>query len=79
MLKTKEEIVISEQDGTVMKKRVAIENPATLDNKKGEKRNEILSSYSVSDQLNILRKAVLSGDLTELKAMDDAITAIIGK
>jgi hypothetical protein len=79
MLKTKEEIIVKEQDGTIIKRRVAVEEPATLDNKKGEKRNEILSSYSVSDQLNILRKAVLSGDTTELKAMDDAITAIIDK
>jgi hypothetical protein len=79
MLKTKEEILVTEQDGTVRKKRVAVESPATLDNKKGEKRNEILSLYSVSDQLNILRKAVLSGDTTALKAMDDAITAIITK
>jgi hypothetical protein len=79
MLKTKEEIIVKEQDGTIMKKRVAVESPAILDNKKGEKRNEILSSYSVSDQLNILRKAVLSGDTTALKAMDDAITTIISK
>jgi hypothetical protein len=79
MLKTKEEILITEQDGTVMKKRVAVETPATLDNKKGEKRNKILSTYSISDQINILRKAVLTGDLTELKAMDDAINAIISK
>jgi hypothetical protein len=79
MLKTKEEIIVKEQDGTIIKRRVAVESPATLDNKKGEKRNEILSSYSVSDQLNILRKTVLTGDMTELKAMDDAITAIVSK
>jgi hypothetical protein len=56
-----------------------VETPATLDNKKGEKRNKILSTYSISDQINILRKAVLTGDMTELKAVDDAINAIISK
>jgi hypothetical protein len=79
MLKTKEEILVTEQDGTVMKKRVAVETPATLDNRKGEKRNEILSSYSISDQLNILRKAVLIGDTTALKTMDTIIESIVNK
>jgi hypothetical protein len=84
MLKTTNQVLISNEDeGTVKKSNVAVETPRVMDKRKGELRNEILNAYSVSDQLNIMRKALLkalpqdSDEYKDIKAMDDAITAII--
>jgi hypothetical protein len=86
MLKTTNQILISKEDGgTTRKSNVAIETPRVMDKRKGELRNKILNAYSVSDQLNALRKAVLkalpqdSEEYKAIKAIDDAIETIISR
>jgi ribosomal 50S subunit-associated protein YjgA (DUF615 family) len=84
MLRTTNQILISTEDeGTIRKSNVAVETPRVMDKRKGELRNEVLNAYSVSDQLNALRKAVLkalpqdSDEYKAIKAMDDTITSIV--
>ena len=40
-------------------------------------RKDILDAYSITDQLKIMRKAILSGDLSQLKILDENIEEII--
>lgn len=42
----------------------------------GAKKQAILEKHTVANQLNIMRKAILSGDMTELKALDDLINGL---
>lgn len=77
MLKTTIQETVKTEDGVTTRNKVAVETPRVMDAKKGEIRNDVLDIYSVSDQLNIMRKAILSGNLAALQAMDDDIEAII--
>lgn len=40
-------------------------------------RKAVLDTYSITDQLKIMRKAILSGDLSQLKILDENIEEII--
>jgi hypothetical protein len=86
MLRTINQILVSNEDGeTIRKSNVAVETPRVMSKRKGELRNEILDAYSVSDQLNTMRKALLkvlpqdSDEYKIIKAMDDTITTLIAK
>jgi hypothetical protein len=77
MLNVRIEETVKTEDGVTTRNRVAVETPRVMDAKKGKKRNDVLDKYSVSDQINAIRKAILTGDHAALQAMDDDIEAII--
>lgn len=42
-------------------------------------RKTVLDEFSITDQLRVMRKAIISGDTSQLKIMDEKIDEIISK
>lgn len=42
-------------------------------------RKAVLDEFSITDQLRVMRKAIISGDTSQLKIMDEKIDEIISK
>ncbi len=56
--------------------RVRVEKQKTYSKRNSKIKNEIEAKYSITQQLNIMRKAIISGTLTDIKKMDKVLNSI---
>jgi hypothetical protein len=76
-LKKVMKVIPTDNPKTKLYKKVYVEQPKVYSGEQGAKAMKIDSQASITKQLNMMRKAILTGDLTELAKFDRFIDKVL--